>query len=304
MINMGSDDIEKMSKMPEGNDEEFQFSQSRPLKAGLYLVATPIGNLRDISLRALDVLRGADVILCEDTRVSGKLLRAYQIKGRLISCNDHSEEARIDEVLRFASDEKVVALISDAGMPLISDPGFKLVRACRAAGVYVTSVPGANAPLSAIQLSAMPSDAFSFIGFLPHKMKARRDFLMKWSGVPSSLVAFESANRLIAALHDMHSVMEGRDVAVVREITKLYEEVRRGSAQDLALYYEEHGAPKGEIVVVIAPPSRTVVSDEEVEAMLVKALETMRTKEAASFVAERTGRKKKAIYDMALTLGA
>ncbi|MGH1457145.1 MAG: 16S rRNA (cytidine(1402)-2'-O)-methyltransferase [Alphaproteobacteria bacterium] len=301
---MGSEDIEENSKMPEGIDDEFQFSQSRPLRAGLYLVATPIGNLRDITLRALDVLRGADVILCEDTRVSGKLLSAYQIKGRLISCNDHSEVTRIDEVIGYLAEEKIVALISDAGMPLISDPGFKLVRACREAGQYITSVPGANAPLSAIQLSAMPSDAFSFIGFLPNKMKARRDLMAKWAHVPSSLVAFESANRLIAALHDIHAVMAGREVAVVREITKLYEEVRRGRAQELAIYYEENGAPKGEIVLVVAPPEDEVVSDEDAEEMLVKALETMRTKDAAAFVAEQTGRKKKEIYDMALRLGA
>jgi 16S rRNA (cytidine1402-2'-O)-methyltransferase len=303
MLIMGLDDIENLDKKPEAIDDEYQFSSPRPLSAGLYLVATPIGNLRDITLRALDVLRGADVILCEDTRVTGKLLSAYQIKGRLVSCNDHSEGARVDEVSRHLTEGKVVALVSDAGMPMVSDPGFKLVRALSEAGHTVTSVPGANAPLSALQLSALPSDAFCFVGFLPNKMKARRDFLTKWSDTPATLIAFESPHRLAAALGDIDSVLGARQVAVVREITKLYEEVRRGNAKELVRYYEENGAPKGEVVIVIAPPVIKEVSEEDVEAILREALISMRTKDAAAYVAEKTGRKKSDIYDMALALG-
>ncbi len=300
---MGLDDIENLDEKPEGIDGDFEFSSLRPLTSGLYLVATPIGNLRDITLRALDVLRAADVILCEDTRVTRKLLSAYQIKGRLISCNDHSEGGRIEEVCRYLSDGDVVALVSDAGMPLVSDPGFKLVRSVSDAGHYITSVPGANAPLSALQLSAMPSDAFCFIGFLPNKTKARKDFLMKWNDVPATLIAFESPHRLEASLVDIEGVMTGRQVAVVREITKLYEEVCRGSAQELVAYYQENGAPKGEVVLVISPPDSKKVSEAEVEDMLREALTSMRTKDAAAFVAEQTGRKKSDLYDMALRMG-
>lgn len=299
---MGLDDIENSKEKPEAIDTDSEFSSKDPLRAGLYLVATPIGNLRDITLRALDVLQAADVVLCEDTRVTRKLLSAYQIKARLVSCNDHSEEMRIDEVGALISGGAAVALVSDAGMPLISDPGYKLVRAMASCGYYITSLPGANAPLSALQLSAMPSDSFCFIGFLPNKTKARKDFLARWADVPSCLIAFESARRLQDCLLDIEYVFGARQVAVVREITKIYEEVRRGSAQDLLSYYNQHGAPKGEVVMVIEPPVQAEISDEAIENLLKDALEHMRTKDACAFVAEKTGRKKSALYDMALRM--
>ena len=303
MLIMGLDDIENLDEKPEGIEGDLDFSSPRPLSSGLYLVATPIGNLRDITLRALDVLRAADVILCEDTRVTRKLLSAYQIKGRLISCNDHSEEGRIKEVIERIAGGEVIALVSDAGMPMVSDPGFKLVRAISNAGHYVTSVPGANAPLSALQLSAMPSDAFCFIGFLPNKTKARKDFLSKWCDVPATLIAFESPRRLEASLSDVDEIMNGRQIAVVREITKLYEEVRSGNAGELSAYYRDNGAPKGEVVLVMAPPDSKEVSEEDVEDMLRAALGEMRTKDAAAFVAEKTGVKKSVLYDIALRMG-
>lgn len=304
---MSTDDTEINDEKPEIDENDFvldEFASVRvcDLEAVLYLVATPIGNLRDISLRALDVLRGAAVIYCEDTRVTRKLLGAYQIRGHLKSYNDHSDDERRDEIVAAVQSGQAVALVSDAGMPMVSDPGYKLVKACEAAGVNVTTVPGANAPLAALQLSGLPSGQFSFMGFLPNKTKARSDYLRKWMSVPSTLIAFETAPRLIPALKDIGATLGMREVAVVREITKLYEEVRKGKAVDLIEYYVENGLPKGEIVLVIAPPVEDVVSDDDIIEMIRDALKSMRTKDAAAFVAEKTNRKKNEIYDMALKL--
>ena len=273
----------------------------RDLAAGLYLVATPIGNLRDISLRALDTLAAADVIVCEDTRVSKKLLSYYGLRGTLMSYNDHSDDQKREKVLRHVADGQVVVLISDAGMPLISDPGYKLVREALERGLYVTSVPGANAPLAALQLSGLPSDKFSFIGFLPPKQGAREKLLTAWQGTPGTLVAFETAPRLLAALESVRAVFGDVSVAVVREITKLYEESLRGSASELISYYEEEGLPKGEIVLLIGYEEKAC-SEEEIEALLVKALKNKGTKEAAAHVASLTGRPKKELYDLALKI--
>jgi 16S rRNA (cytidine1402-2'-O)-methyltransferase len=276
----------------------------RAFRGGLYLVATPIGNLRDITLRALDVLAAADVIAAEDTRVSGKLLAAYGIKGKtLISYNDHSDARARDRLVADAAAGQIVALISDAGMPLISDPGYKLVCAAAEAGVYVSSMPGANAPLTAMQLSGLPSDRFTFLGFLPSKTGARRDVLSEWADAQSSLVVFESAQRLLKSLDDIADVLGGRVVAVTRELTKMYEEVRRGSAAELVAHYKEHGLPKGEIVMVIAPPEAREYGEDELRALLRAALADMSTKDAAASVSAQTGHAKKALYQMALGLG-
>jgi len=273
-----------------------------PLKPGLYLVATPIGNLRDITLRALDTLVAVDVLYCEDTRVSGKLLKAYDIRQKLQSYNDHSDEKKRAAILESIAGGEAVGLISDAGMPLISDPGYKLVRECVEAGLAVTSLPGANAPLTALQLSGLPSDAFAFLGFLPAKDKARRDVLERWRDVPGTLIAFESAGRLLKTLTALAELMPGREVAVTRELTKLYEQVRRGVAADLLAFYEAEGAPKGEIVLVIGPPAESGWSEEDLEQALLTAMETMRVKEAAQEVAQRFGVSKKQAYELALRL--
>lgn len=272
------------------------------LKSGLYLVATPIGNLRDISLRALDVLRGCDMIFCEDTRVTGKLLNAYQIKVRMQPYNDHSDQARRTQIVDKVKDGGVVVLVSDAGMPMISDPGYKLVRECAEEGVYVTTIPGASAPLCALQLSAIPTDKFCFLGFLPNKAKARQDVLGKWADVDATLVAFESAGRLSASLSDIQSVFGARQVAVVREITKLYEEVKRGTSAELLEYYTENGKPKGEIVLVIAPPEEKSYSSDDVENMIRTALKSMKVKDAARDIAKKTGLKMSDLYDVALAV--
>lgn len=274
--------------------------ENRP--PGLYLAATPIGNLGDITLRALDVLCEADAVICEDTRVTGKLLSYFGIKKKLILYNDHSKESEREEILAFLESGKKLVLVSDAGTPMISDPGYKLAQACMVRGIYVTSLPGANAPLTALQLSGLPSDAFCFAGFLPSAQGARRDYLARWKDVPATLVVFETGPRLGKALADIKQVLGVRQVAVAREMTKLYEEIRRGDIDTLIAHYEEEGQPKGEIVLVIAPGEAKEFSDAEIEQQLRAALRTMRVKEAASFVAESTGRPRKALYDMAVRI--
>lgn len=284
------------------DNKENETEKPEYLRSGLYLVATPIGNLRDITMRALDVLKSVDIILCEDTRVTRKLLSAYNISSRVQIYNDHSGDEKRLEFIDMIKDDKAVALVSDAGMPMVSDPGYKFARDCQDEGLYVTTIPGANAPLSALQLSGMPSDKFCFLGFMPNKSKARQKLLSEWMDIKATLIAFETAPRLIASLEDIKTIMGGRDVAVVREITKLYEESRRGSIGDLIEHYREHGAPKGEIVLVISPPEDKVISDDDIRSMLRDALKTMKVKNAAASVAEQTGRKKSDLYDMALKI--
>ncbi len=276
--------------------------QAVELKSGLYLVATPIGNLRDITLRSLDVLNNVDLIACEDTRVSGKLLSFYGIKKPLVSYNDHASAGKRDKLLEKLLNGESIALISDAGMPLISDPGYKLVRECWEKGVYVTTLPGANAPLSALQLSGLPSDSFSFIGFLPSKTGARKKVLEQWSDTNGALIVFENASRLSSSLQDIHDVLGDRTMALVREITKMYEEVRQGEVSELIAYYEESPKPKGEIVLVIGAQEEREYSEDDIKALLVKALKEASTKEAAADVARITGISKKKLYEQALDL--
>jgi 16S rRNA (cytidine1402-2'-O)-methyltransferase len=273
------------------------------LRPGLYIVSTPIGNLRDVTLRALDTLAAADAVFCEDTRVSAKLLNAYGLKKKLSVYNDHSSEQDRGRIVSAIAEGKSVALVSDAGTPLVSDPGYKLVRECLERGLYVTSLPGANAPLTALQLSGLPSDCFTFLGFLPAKTKARAETLARWKGAETSLVLFESGPRLPEALAAMHEVLGDRNAAVVREITKLYEEGRRGPLGRLAAHYAEQGGPKGEIVVVIAPPEATAGPDaDELEDLLRRSLETQSVKDAVAGVALATGLPRKAVYEAALSL--
>lgn len=272
------------------------------LVAGLYVVATPIGNMGDISFRALDILAGVDVIFCEDTRVSGKLLAHFGIEAKLQVYNDHSDAKLRADIKRRIESGQSVALISDAGMPLISDPGYKLVHDLREAGLYVGSIPGANAPLAALQLSGLPSDKFSFLGFLPPKSEARRCVLEQWAAVPCTLVMFETAPRLLAALKDIEAALGKRSVAVVREITKKFENTQKGSAAELVTYYEAHGVPKGEIVIVVGPPEERAFNAEQIEALLKDALKSMSTKDAAAEISRVSGVPKKELYQKALNM--
>lgn len=273
------------------------------LAPALYLVATPIGNLRDITFRALDILANADRILCEDTRVSSKLLTHYGIRGKKTVYNDHSDEKTRIKILDEIEAGASIAMISDAGMPLISDPGYKLVREAADRDLTVTSIPGANAPLTALQLSGLPSDSFAFIGFLPHKQGARKAILKKYKNFEGSLIAFDGPSRLASSLQDMLDIMGDREACVARELTKYYEQIRRGTLQKLAQIYHKEGAPKGEIVVVIAPPDNTQeATDEQVDELLKAALKEMRVKDAAAYVADQVARPKKEIYQRALEI--
>ncbi len=270
---------------------------------GLCLVATPIGNAADISLRALRALETADVVACEDTRVTGKLLAVHGLKAPLTAYHEHNA-ARVRPILikRLENGESV-ALVSDAGTPLVSDPGYRLVGDCIAAGIPVTAVPGASSVLTALQLSGLPSDRFFFAGFLPSKSTARRRALAEVAAVPGTLVFLESAKRLAAALADMAEVLGSREAAVARELTKLFEEVRRGTLGDLAAAYGEAGPPKGEITVVVGPPAADAeISEEEIDTRLRTALETATVRDAAARIAAETGRPRRAVYARALAL--
>lgn len=291
------------------SDQQSAAPQQRPkpqgdLKPGLYLIATPIGNLRDITFRALDTLSSADLIICEDTRVTGKLLNAYGFKKPMQVYNDHSSDAQRDNIIKAIQEGQAVAILSDAGTPLVSDPGYKLVKLMIENGLYVTSVPGPSAALSGLQLSGLPTNQFSFLGFLPPKSGARVTALQEWAEVPSSLIVYETGPRLIDSLNDMKQVLGDREAAVTRELTKMYEEVKRDSLSALIKHYEENGTPKGEIVVVIAPRGEVVVSTESLENQIKKALETMSVRDAAEMVAKATGKPKRAIYTLALKLAS
>lgn len=275
---------------------------TQKLKAGLYLVATPIGNLGDITLRAIDILKRVDAIACEDTRVSGFLLKSHEIKKPLLSIHDHNELQDADKIIARIREGQAIALISDAGMPLISDPGYKLIRECQKADIYVTSLPGANAPLMALQLSGLPSDQFSFLGFLPSKTTARREELAKWKAVSSTLIFFESANRIDKSLEDILEVLGNRDMALARELTKMFEEIRRGKVSELIEKIREDGPPKGEIVLVISGAGSDT-EELDLEKILADALEHHSLKDAVALVQGRTGLPKKQIYNLALELG-
>ncbi len=275
-----------------------------PLTPGLYLIATPIGNLRDITLRALEVLAEVDVVACEDTRMTGKLLEMHGVKApRLIVYNDHNADASRKGILDMLAQGKRIALVSDAGTPLISDPGYKLVRDAQDLGFNVTSLPGANALLTALQLSAQPTDKFSFLGFLPAKEKARQDVLKEWRAVPGTLVTYETGPRLIDSLRDMALVLGGdRPAAVTRELTKMYEEVRRDTLSNLVRHYEDVGEPKGEIVVVIGPGEKVEITEDAIKARLAELLADLSVRDAAAQVADEMGIAKKQAYEFAITL--
>ena len=275
----------------------------RTVAPGLYLVSTPIGNLRDITLRALDTLRAADLIACEDTRVTRKLLTAHGIQGRLTAYHDHNAaEAGPALIARIEAGE-VVALVSDAGTPLISDPGFRLVGEANARGVPVTVLPGASAPLAALVLSGLPADRFHFAGFPPPRQAARRHFLRALADIDATLVLLESPRRLGVALADMKEVLGPRPAAVARELTKLHEEVVRGDLRSLAGKYAAEGPPRGEIVVLVGPPrEEEATSEAEIDARLGEALATMSVRDAAALVAEATNAPRRAVYRRALAV--
>ncbi|MCI4644341.1 MAG: 16S rRNA (cytidine(1402)-2'-O)-methyltransferase [Hyphomonadaceae bacterium] len=275
------------------------------LDAGLYVVSTPIGNLRDVTLRALDTLSAADEILAEDTRTARKLLDAHGISGKVTPYHDHNGAQRRPELLEKLEGGAAIALISDAGTPLVSDPGYKLVREAAEVGIRVVPVPGASALLAGLVMAGLPSDRFLFAGFLPPKSGARKKVLEELARVPATLVFYETGPRLTDVLADMSDVLGGdRAACVAREITKLFEEARRAPLAKLAEQYADEAPPKGEIVVLVGPPGVAVVGAADLDAALLEALAELPTKQAANQVAEALGIPKREAYQRALALKA
>jgi 16S rRNA (cytidine1402-2'-O)-methyltransferase len=269
---------------------------SHDLESGLYLTATPIGHAQDIGLRALEVLAGVDLIAAEDTRVTAKLLAIHGIQNALIPYNDHNAAKARPALLAKLKAGGRIALVSDAGTPLVSDPGFKLVRAAVAEGIAVHPVPGPSAVLAALTASGLPTDRFLFAGFLSSKAGERRAALEELRLLRASLIFFESAQRLAESLAAMADVLGTRDAMVAREITKLHEEFRRGTLSELAAYYAGVDAPKGEVTLVIGPPQEEEADFAKIDAALEAALPFMPLKAASEMIAALTGASRKEIY--------
>lgn len=271
---------------------------------GLYLVATPIGNAADITLRALALLQKADLVACEDSRVTGPLLKRYGIGTALFPYHEHNAAKVRPQLIEKLKAGATVALVSDAGTPLINDPGYKLVRACIEEGVAVTALPGASAVLTGLSLSGLPSDRFLFAGFPPPKSAARRKWLAELNAVQATLVMLESAQRLEDSLSDMAAVFGGmREAAVARELTKKFEEVRRGPLAELAAHYAQAGAPKGEITLVIAPPAEQAeASAADLDGALTEAMARLPLRQAVDEVATLLNLSRKPVYARALEL--
>jgi 16S rRNA (cytidine1402-2'-O)-methyltransferase len=273
------------------------------LPGGLYLVATPIGHLGDVTLRALETLAGADLVACEDTRITARLLDRYAIKAPLTPYHDHNAATARPKILARLAAGAAVALVSDAGTPLVSDPGYKLVREVLAAGHGVTAVPGPSSVLAALSVAGLPTDRFFFEGFLPTRAGQRRARIAELARLPATLVLFETGPRIADALADLAAGLGARDAAICRELTKLHEEVRRGPLAELAAEAEQRET-RGEFVIVVAPPADAgdETSAEDVDALLRRALARVSMKDAVGEVAAATGMKRREVYQRALAL--
>jgi 16S rRNA (cytidine1402-2'-O)-methyltransferase len=278
-------------------------AEAQPLSPGLHVVATPIGNLGDISLRALATLAAADAILAEDTRVTRVLLAHYGITTPMWAYHEHNAAQMRPRVMTELAAGKRLALVSDAGTPLVSDPGYRLVEEAVAAGFAVTGVPGPSAVLAALVVAGLPSDRFFFEGFLPPRTAARRARLSELAGIPGTLVLFESPRRLAEMLADAAAMLGPRPAAVARELTKLHETVRRGALSELAAHYGGQEEARGEIVVLIAPGTASLAGTEDViDGKLRAALDEVSLKEAVARVAAETGQPRRKVYARALEL--
>ncbi len=277
---------------------------ARPLERALYLVATPIGNLGDVTLRALETLAAVDIVACEDTRVSRVLFDRYGIRQKLTAYHEHNAQVAGPRLLADLAAGKAVALISDAGTPLVSDPGYRLVGEAIAAGFRVVPIPGASAVLAALTASGLPSDAFFFAGFLPARDGQRRTRLEAVKAVPGTLIFYESPNRVADSLVAMRDVLGAeREAAVGRELTKTFEEMRRGSLAALAEQYDGAPTPRGDIVVCVAPPGEAAQdAPEDVDRLLISLAAEMPTSKAAGEAARMTGQSKQALYKRLLEL--
>jgi 16S rRNA (cytidine1402-2'-O)-methyltransferase len=277
--------------------------RENPLPPGLYITATPIGNASDITLRALSVLKSCDAIVAEDTRVTSRLLAIHGISRPLLIYNDHNAPSVRPKLLQRLREGARLALVSDAGTPLVSDPGHKLVTAALEVGVAVYPLPGPSAALAALTISGLPSEQFLFAGFLPAKSGERRSALGELVAVRATLIFFESAQRLADTLHDMTEVLGTRDAAVTRELTKLHEEVRRGTLQELAAFYADAGPPKGEITLVVGPPPQKIAENPvRIDELLAQVLPLMPVRHAATLIADLTGVSKRTVYNRAIAL--
>ena len=275
----------------------------KTLERALYVVATPIGNLADITLRALQTLAGVDILACEDTRVTGKLLKRFAIKTPMMAYHDHNAAKQTPLILDALENGKSVALVSDAGTPLISDPGFRLINDVIDAGYKVIPLPGASSPIVALSAAGLPTDAFLFAGFLPPKAKARQSRLEDLATSPATLIFLESPKRLAACLIDCRDILGGEREAVVgRELTKLYETFSRGRLEDLAAEFSKSDTPKGEIVLMIGPPGEQSIDADTIDATLSALLENHHIKEAAQIAAKHLRQPKREMYQRALTL--
>ncbi len=270
-----------------------------PLAPGLYIVATPIGNLRDMTLRAIDILAGADLVLAEDTRVAAKLLSAYDLKARVERYDDHTDAWRRPQILEKLAAGARIALVSDAGTPLVSDPGYRLVRAAAEAGLDVFAAPGPSAALAALAVSGLPTDRFLFAGFLPPKSGPRQAFLAELAAIRATLILYETGPRLSDSLADMQAVLGDRDAVVARELTKLHETVVRAPLSSLIATFAD-GPPRGEIVVLIAPGVAAVATEADADAALREALTRAGPAEAATEVARALGLNRRTLYRRAL----
>ncbi len=279
-------------------------AEVQPLEPGLHVVATPIGNLGDISFRALATLAAADAIIAEDTRVTRTLLAHYGITTPMVAYHEHNAKAVRPQLLARLAEGGKLALVSDAGTPLVSDPGFKLVAEAVEAGIKVVAVPGASAVLTALVVAGLPSDRFFFEGFLPHKSAARRARAAELSTIPGTLIFFEGPKRLAAALADLADILGDRPAVIARELTKKFEQVRRGTLRSLALELAGEPPPKGEIAVLVAPPDpdRQLAGADEIDMRLRTALASLSVKDAAAKVAAETGHKRREIYGRAIEI--
>ncbi len=283
--------------------QELARQLAQPLAPGLFLVPTPIGNLGDMTLRAIAVLAGVDLIYCEDTRHSRVLLDHFGIRKPVRPYHEHNAAAERPRILTALAEGRRIAMISDAGTPLISDPGYKVVREAIAQGARVEALPGASAVLTGLTAAGLPTDCFLFAGFMPPKEQARRTRLTELTGVPATLVFFEAPSRLAPTLRAMADIFRTRDVAVARELTKRFEEIRRGTATTLAAWAEA-GDVKGEIVILVGPPEAREATDADISAGLEKALQDMSLRDAARVVAEDLSVARSRVYDLGLKLKA
>lgn len=305
--------MEKTSPLPASPDSphthlkdrvssELAQALQRAHSPGLHLVATPIGNLSDITLRALAILATADVVYAEDTRHSGKLLSHFGIRTKLKPYHEHNASHERPAILAALAEQRSIALISDAGTPLISDPGYKLVRDCAEAGHTVDCIPGAAAPITALVTSGLPTDTFLFAGFLPNKASARKSRIDELSALPATLILFEAPSRLADTLAALAEGLGDRPAAVARELTKLNEELARGTLSSLAQDFSDRDSIKGEIVIVIAPPTPQMVDDDRISQALQDAMPSMSLRDAAKSVSESLKVPRKRVYDLGLKL--